>query len=49
MTNHISDNELSNLKGKSTDHSIEDLTSSETNPAHEQDNNTDLIQIEELP
>ena len=49
MANHISDTELSNLKGKSTEQSMEDSTSLETNPAYEQDNNNDLIQIEESP
>jgi len=47
MANHISDAELSYLKGKSTEQSMEDSTLLEANPACEQDNNTDLIQIEE--
>jgi len=49
MANHISDTELSNLQGKSTEQSMEDSTALETNPACEQDNNTDLIQIKESP
>jgi len=43
MAKHISDTELVNLKGKSTEQSMEDSTPLETNPACEQDNNTDLI------
>jgi len=49
MANHISDTEPSNLKGKSTEQSMEDFTPLETHPAYEQDNYTDLIQIEESP
>jgi len=49
MTNYISDIELSNLIGKSTEQSMEDSTPSDANPACEQDNNIDLKQIEELP
>jgi len=48
MANHIFDTELSILE-KSTDHSMEDTTSSEINPSYEQDNNTDQTQIEKLP
>ena len=47
MANHTSDTELSNLKGKSTEQSMEDSTPLEVNPACEQYNNTDLIQIKE--
>jgi len=36
MVNHISDTELSNLKGKSTEQSMEDCTPLEANPACEQ-------------
>jgi len=49
MANHTSDTELSNLKGKSTEQSMEDSTPLEVNPACEQYNNTDLIQIKESP
>jgi len=49
MANHIPDTELSNLNGKSTEQSMEDSTPSDTNPACEQDNNPDLIQIKESP
>jgi len=49
MANHISDIELSNLNGKSTEQSMEDSTPSEANPVCEQDNNIDLKQIEESP
>jgi len=49
MANHISDTELSNLKGKSTEKSMGDSTPLETNPAYEQGNNTDLTQIKESP
>jgi len=49
MANHISDTELSNLKGQSTEQSMEDSTPLKTNPAYEQDNNTDFTQIEESP
>jgi len=49
MANHISDTELSNLKGKSTEKSMEDSTPLEANPACEQDNKTDLIKIKESP
>ena len=49
MANHISDTELSNLKGKSTEQSREDSSPLETNRAYEQDNNTDLTQIKESP
>jgi len=49
MANHISDTEPSNLKGKSTEQSMENSTPLEANPACEQDNNTDLIQITESP
>jgi len=49
MANHISDTELSKLKGTSTEQCMEDPTPIKENPAYEQDNNTDLIQNEESP
>jgi len=49
MANHISDTALSNLKGTSTEQSMEDSTPLEEIPACEQERNIGLIQIEESP